>query len=60
MRFTGSLNVLSEPLEFLHSCILDTDLYTSTCDRKGKEKRMPVTGHKVAVITVITNSNTEW
>ncbi len=36
MRFTGSLNVLSEPLEFLHSCILDTDLYPPVT---GKEKK---------------------
>ena len=59
MRFTGSLNVLIEPLRISKSCILKNSPLSS-CDRKGKEKNMPVTGHKVAMITVITNSNTEW
>lgn len=44
MRFTGSLNLLIEPLGFPQSCALDSDLYP------------PVTGHKIAVMTVNSSS----
>ena len=59
MRITGSLNVLNEPLGIPQSCTLDIDL-CDLCDREGKGKRVPVTGQKVALITVNSNSKIQW